>query len=139
MLSHQALVAIVYQHAKQRMQAVALGTSTRNRKRPDVAAVTHCGELVVWEIKTVCRFYEVEQAWAKYRSSCHRLILVYPAETFLSDWTASNGLLHRLSRERVGVMVWRARVLVTEQEPTRLTPAAADLEHLRRSVISHAG
>lgn len=115
------------------------GTTTANRKRPDLASLLHDGTVVVWEVKTRFAAAETRNAWAKYHQSCHALYMVYPAAALPNNWPQASWLPQHPLFQRVGVLLFSGEHCVWARHPTRHSPRPDHLEHLTRSIQRRTG
>lgn len=132
---HRALVAELLVFLAKGQHRFAVGTSTTDGKRPDVASINTYGQVVIWEIKTRWRSQELEQAWNKYRLSCHMLYMVYPLGTDLTAWLTPSYLPTHPSKDAAGALLLGAPNWFLPQPPKPLRPDPVALCHLMQSVL----
>jgi len=117
----------------------AVGTTTINGKRPDVASINTAGQLVIWEAKTRFIALERRQAWDKYHASCDLLVLVYPGTVDLTAWDLPSFIPTHPCVARVGALLLSGQHWLLKQPPLQLRQVPAALLQITQSVLRKAG
>lgn len=117
----------------------AVGVSTLNNKRPDLASINRNGIVYIWEVKTRFASYERRLTWEKYATSCNYLMMVYPLHTDLYNWLPQSWVPTHPSAARCGALLLDGCDHNLHWPPVLLTPDPTSLLHLTQSILRLRG
>jgi len=123
--SHQELIDAMVDHLQRQGLAVYTEVPLPNRKIADIVYLTSNGGIAIIEAKTDYRGYYLPQAYDKYASYCHYLILVIPNGDPLSKYIPAPMTTWREHGDEIGVTaVDAAGVGVIRSPQVRTLPQA---------------